>query len=117
MKLIIPFRGSLLIETKSINMDEIFKDTLRNIAKDEIKTKELVDEIRKYIRRIHYNDKSEAVFLEEIEDYIGSEYVLRDNYKFKKILKNNEGWLKTKDYYIEYGGKGKGDITTIKKSI
>lgn len=116
MRLIIPFRGSLLIETKSINMDEIFKDTFRNIDKDEITTKEFVDEIRKYIRRIYYNDKTEAVFLEEIEDYIGSKYVLENNYKFKKILKNNEGWLKTKDYCIEYGGKGKGNITIIRKN-
>ncbi|MBA7492946.1 hypothetical protein ES702_03499 [subsurface metagenome] len=114
MKLIIPFRDSLLIETKSMNMDEIFKDTFRNIVKDEITIKEFISEVRKYMKRIYYNDKSEAVFKEEIEDYIGCGDTLKDNYKFKKLLKNNEGWLKTKDYLIDYGGKGKGSVSTIK---
>ncbi len=117
MSLIIPFRDSLLIETKSINMDEVFKDTFRNIAKHEITLKVFVDEIRKYMKRIYYNDKSEEFFEEEIKDYITSEYSLKENYKFKKLLMNNEGWLKSQDYFIEYGGKGKGNVTTIKKMI
>ena len=115
MKLIIPFRDSLLIETKSVNMDEIFKDIFRNIVKDEITIKEFISEVRKYMKRIYYNDKSEAVFEEEIKDYIGCGETLKGNYKFKKLLKNNEGWLKTKDYFIDYGGTGKGAITTIKR--
>lgn len=115
MKLIIPFRDSDLIETKSMNMDVIFKDTFRNIEKDEITIKEFVGEVRKYMRRNYYNDKSEAVFKVEIKDYIGSEYTLWENYKFKRLLENNEGWLKDKGYFVEKGGKWKGAITTIKK--
>ena len=115
MKLIIPFRDSLLIQTQSINMDEIFKDIFRNIEKDEITVKEFISEIRKYMKRNYYNDKSEEIFEEEIKDYIGCESTLKDNYYFNKLLNNNEGWLNTKGYFVERGGKGKGSVSTIKK--
>jgi len=115
MKFILPFRNSELIDTKQIDMNEVFKETFKKITKDEVMIKEFIDEIRKYMKRIYYNDKSEEIFEEEIEDYINSEPTLKDNYEFKKLLKNNEKWLKDQGFFVEYGGKGKGHLTIIKR--
>lgn len=114
MKFVIPFRESKLIETIHIDMDKIFQDTFGSFEQDEITAKEIIDEIRAYIKRTYYNDKSDEVFEKEIKDYLGSDYNLRGNYEFKKLLTNNEAWLKESDFYIE-SERGKGKTTTIKK--
>lgn len=112
MKFILPFRESELIDTKQIDMNEIFKNTFRTIARNEIIIQEFIDEIRAYMKRTYYNDKPEEVFKEEIKDYIRSEYNLRENYEFNKLLKNNENWLNNQGFFVK---KRKGQVTTIKK--
>lgn len=114
MKFIIPFRDSELIETRQIDMNQIFKDIFLEIAQVEVDIKDFIDEIIGYIKRTYYNDKSDDVFGEEIKDYIGLGYNLRDNYEFKKLLKNNEKWLNEQNYFIE-SGQGKGKHTVIRK--
>ena len=114
MKFIIPFRDSELIETRQIDMNQIFKDIFLEMAQVVVNIKDFIDEIIGYIKRTYYNDKSDDVFGEEIKDYIGLAYNLRDNYYFDKLLKNNEKWLNEQNYFIE-SGQGKGKLTTIKK--
>lgn len=114
MKLIIPFRDSKLIETKTINIDKIFQEIISIIEPEEITTKELLLEISKYIKRTFYNDSTDEVFNEDIPSFIGTGYTFAENYKLKKLLKNNEDWLNQREYVIE-SGKGKRKVTTIKK--
>ena len=114
MKFIIPFRDSELIETRQIDMNQIFKDIFLEMAQVEVNIKDFIDEIIGYIKRTYYNDKSDDVFGEEIKDYIGLAYNLRDNYYFDKLLKNNEKWLNEQNYFIE-SGQGKGKHTIIRK--
>jgi len=114
MKLIIPFRDSDLIDTKSIDMNEIFKETISNAKKDELTIKESIEAIKLLIKRRFYNDKSEDEFNAEITNYIGDGERLDENYEFRKLLKNNESWLNKKGFIIE-SKRGKGNITKIKK--
>jgi hypothetical protein len=114
MKFIIPFRDSELIETRQIDMNKIFKDIFLEMNQVEVNIKDFIDEIKGYIKRTYYNDKSDDVFGEEIKDYIGLAYNLRENYYFDKLLKNNEKWLNDQNYFKE-SGQGKGKHTVIKK--
>ena len=95
-------------------MNQIFKDIFLEMAQVEVDIKDFIDEIIGYIKRTYYNDKSDDVFWEEIKDYIGLAYNLRDNYYFDKLLKNNEKWLNEQNYFIE-SGQGKGKHTIIRK--
>lgn len=113
MKFIIPFRDSELINTKQIDMDTIFKEILSKMTQNEITIKAYIEEIKAYIKRTYYNDKSNEMFEHEITDYIGPDYNL-NNYEFKKLLKNNEDWMHKKGFVFELR-KGKGNLTVIKK--
>lgn len=116
MRLIIPFRESELIKTKTIDMNEVFKETfMKEISsKEEITIKEFIDSIKAYIKRTYYNDVSDELFGDEINDYIDSGNTLEDNYEFRKLLKNNEDWLKKQDFFID-SKRGRGKLTVIRK--
>ena len=81
MKLILPFRDSKLIETKTIDIDQIFQEIISMIEPEEITTKELLLEISKYIKRTFYNDKTNEIFNEYITSFIGTGYTFAENYK------------------------------------
>lgn len=114
MKLIIPFRNSNLIETKTIDINEIFREAFKTILKEEISIKNHIDSIRAYIKRRWYNDETNERFEIEILDFIGQGDRLNNNYEYRKLLRNNENWLKEQGYYIE-SKRGKGNITVIRK--
>lgn len=116
---ILPYRDSKIIKKNEIDIKKIFKKVFKRdiINNNEvcIDLKDLMTHLKVYIYKEHFADKSIEDFEEIIKSYLGEGNDL-SNYKFNKILKNNEIWLNKKGYFIE-SKRGKGNLSKIKKEI
>ena len=106
LRLIIAFRDSKLTENQVIDLDQIFRITFDqnifyNLQKTEtIHIKKHIQMIRAYIKINFYASKSDENFKKEIDNYMPKNPTLRNNWKYRKILENNEDWLNGKNIKI-----------------
>lgn len=126
LKTMLCLRDNNFIEKTIIDVsndfEKIFQSYVIDMNRFSITISEVVKQVRAFIQRNYYSDKSEQEFKEEIDAYMPLGYdpqnekenaTLKKNWPLKKLLKNMEDWLNQKGYEIVYRKKKETIISKI----